>query len=483
MGKGEPKNHRRAKTSPDPSEVRPEIMEPSKKPLGKNRLKYAGGDTPGARHLHSCKSPPDLPEKTTEQLLQLLCPDFPFQQTVGATEVVPPPMPVSCGDLGTLGLLAPDPAMVGVGISGLLAADPAIVGVGVACLPQVLPSWDFWSPYGVPLPMPSMTMELQAAWAAALQASWPCLPAYLPGIDADTPAVEPLDPEAHTRETLLAALNHNTPAQGASDSSHAEEEFPVCGPGPLFCEQFQLSLAKETERQPEQAPDEARESCASTEAGELGMNGAAEPFVPGEHLLGPTDELAWCKAVQELQAFFLTSPDHLLASMWTGEQSVNSSSDPEPSLAAIPGSSAMRELPEGSTTLVIRNIPRRYTQDALVAEFIPDGSFDFVYQPYSFTNARTMGYAFINFRTHAAALEFQRSWHRTFLQDHGRTKHLDVAAADAQGLEVNLLQLNAKSVARLMRVGRLPLFFDEAGHRLDALKELGRRGIIPLRFY
>ncbi|CAE8609511.1 unnamed protein product [Polarella glacialis] len=113
--------------------------------------------------------------------------------------------------------------------------------------------------------------------------------------------------------------------------------------------------------------------------------------------------------------------------------------------------SSIRPVPLGFTTLVVRNIPARYNQEVLLTEFGPDGSFDLFFLPYSFKDGRTMGYAFINFVTHASALEFQQRWHRQFLQDHGRTKHLDVAAATVQGLRANLAQFNAKSIARLQR--------------------------------
>ncbi|CAE8604225.1 unnamed protein product [Polarella glacialis] len=137
-----------------------------------------------------------------------------------------------------------------------------------------------------------------------------------------------------------------------------------------------------------------------------------------------------------------------------------------------------RSVPDGFTTLVVRNIPARYNQEMLLAEFIPDGSFDFFFLPYSFKDARTGGIAFINFRTHALAFDFKQKWHRQFLQDHGRTKHLDVAAATTQGLEANLQQFNAKSIARFQRVGMLPVFLDESANHMDLLRELRRFGCI-----
>ncbi|CAE8616837.1 unnamed protein product [Polarella glacialis] len=174
---------------------------------------------------------------------------------------------------------------------------------------------------------------------------------------------------------------------------------------------------------------------------------------------------------------------------WQGESVSTPGVEEEvcpPTTAPVAVGLVTRSVPDGFTTLVIRNIPARYTQEMLLTEFIPDGSFDFFFLPYSFKNARTMGIAFINFRTHALALDFQGRWHRHFLQDHGRTKHLDVAAATVQGLEANLdvaaatvqVQFNAKSIARFQRVGMLPVFLDESDNRMAPLCELQRFGRI-----
>eukprot|EP00440_Ansanella_granifera_P056163 gb/GFBE01060873.1/.p1 GENE.gb/GFBE01060873.1/~~gb/GFBE01060873.1/.p1 ORF type:complete len:266 (+),score=30.50 gb/GFBE01060873.1/:1-798(+) len=143
------------------------------------------------------------------------------------------------------------------------------------------------------------------------------------------------------------------------------------------------------------------------------------------------------------------------------------------------GSIATRPVPLGYTTLVVRNIPARYNQEMLLREFGADGGLDFLHLPYSFRDQRTMGYAFLNFRTHQLAIKFQEKRHHTFLQDHGRTKYLDVTAATKQGLATNVLQFTPKSVARLQRVGMLPIFLNEVGVRVDAMREMQRYGVIP----
>lgn len=147
---------------------------------------------------------------------------------------------------------------------------------------------------------------------------------------------------------------------------------------------------------------------------------------------------------------------------------------PTPGVAAV-----SRELSAGFTTLVVRNVPARYTPNMLLQEFGPDGSFDFFFLPYSFRDSKTMGVVSINFRSHDLAVRFQKKWQRQFLKDHGRTKHLDVTAATYQGLAQNLKQFNPKNIARLECAGMLPVFLDLLGYRLDSVQELKQYGVLP----
>lgn len=134
-------------------------------------------------------------------------------------------------------------------------------------------------------------------------------------------------------------------------------------------------------------------------------------------------------------------------------------------------------VPTEFTTLVIRNIPTKYNQAMLLMEFQPDGAFDFFFLPYSFQHGRILGHALANFRSYQMALAFQEKWHRHFLTDHGCTKHLDVVAADVQGIEGNLAQLSFASLSRLHRANMLPVFFSESGLRLDTIAKLELLGI------
>eukprot|EP00930_Biecheleria_cincta_P069643 TRINITY_DN5735_c0_g3_i1.p1 TRINITY_DN5735_c0_g3~~TRINITY_DN5735_c0_g3_i1.p1 ORF type:complete len:343 (+),score=54.99 TRINITY_DN5735_c0_g3_i1:23-1030(+) len=140
---------------------------------------------------------------------------------------------------------------------------------------------------------------------------------------------------------------------------------------------------------------------------------------------------------------------------------------------------ALRPIPEGFTTLAVRNIPARYTKMTLLEEFEPDGSFDYFYVPYSFRLSRTTGVAFLNFLSHDLALDFQRKWHRRPLASSSEnSKHIDVAPADIQGLAENLKTFNPKSLARLARVGMLPVFLDGSGNCLDTVQVLQWSGVL-----
>lgn len=117
----------------------------------------------------------------------------------------------------------------------------------------------------------------------------------------------------------------------------------------------------------------------------------------------------------------------------------------------------LRTLPPGTTTLVIRNIPARYSRDKLVSEWESERDINFIFLPFDATLRRTTGCAYVNFSTHEGTLDFQRRLQGSFLLNHGAGKHLDVAAATLQGLEANLRQFTGK---QLPCESRLPAVFE-----------------------
>jgi len=77
-----------------------------------------------------------------------------------------------------------------------------------------------------------------------------------------------------------------------------------------------------------------------------------------------------------------------------------SSSSPAPTEKATEGKDAEPEQPSIYTTVMLRNIPNKYTREMLVNQLCVDykGLFDFMYLPIDFKNKCNVGYGFINFR-------------------------------------------------------------------------------------
>lgn len=91
---------------------------------------------------------------------------------------------------------------------------------------------------------------------------------------------------------------------------------------------------------------------------------------------------------------------------------------------------------EGKTTLVVHNVPDRYTQERLLMEWKPDGSYDFLYLPYRFKQRRASRYAFINFTTEEYARQFRKDWDGQRLP--GSKHSLSIRVARLQGLAANI---------------------------------------------
>lgn len=98
---------------------------------------------------------------------------------------------------------------------------------------------------------------------------------------------------------------------------------------------------------------------------------------------------------------------------------------------------AVEEGRDTRTSLMVRNIPNKYTQQMLLAEFEENGHgpgvIDFFYLPIDFKNRCNRGYAFINFVNYKDILDF----HRRYFGKHWRTfnsdKICDITYARIQG--------------------------------------------------
>jgi hypothetical protein len=99
------------------------------------------------------------------------------------------------------------------------------------------------------------------------------------------------------------------------------------------------------------------------------------------------------------------------------------------------------------TTMMLRNIPRRYTQEALMDEinaFGCKGAYDFLYLPIDMHNRWNVGHAFINFISPEVAELFRLAFTGYRF---GGEKACGVCASHIQGLAANLLQYE-KRVAK-----------------------------------
>jgi len=112
------------------------------------------------------------------------------------------------------------------------------------------------------------------------------------------------------------------------------------------------------------------------------------------------------------------------------------------------------------TTLMIRNVPVLYTREMLLFEWENNGSYDFLYLPYSCSMQRNLSYAFVNFTSEAAALAFIQRWQKKRLPHYTARKPLNISFAEVQGRDSNLLQLKKKRVKRIKINQCQPLIFE-----------------------
>jgi len=120
-------------------------------------------------------------------------------------------------------------------------------------------------------------------------------------------------------------------------------------------------------------------------------------------------------------------------------------------------SSVPRTLPPDVTTLVVRNVPAKFSPQKLLEVWSQDGAYNFLHVPYSFERRRRLGMAFINFVSHEAATRFMATWHGQKLADGSR--RLQIVAAEIQGLMENLWHLKAAHVEKFRNDNYMPLVF------------------------
>jgi len=152
-------------------------------------------------------------------------------------------------------------------------------------------------------------------------------------------------------------------------------------------------------------------------------------------------------AIAAVEAEAADAADQGDLSMQTGASSPRPKAASEMSHSQVPRNQNMEEMynatkDEPPTTIMIRNIPGRYSQNDLMMD-LKDlgfaGTYDFLYMPVDKGTAANVGYAFVNFVDPSYAEKCMRSFanHR-FSRHRSTSKLASVSVAHLQGLEKNL---------------------------------------------
>jgi len=114
------------------------------------------------------------------------------------------------------------------------------------------------------------------------------------------------------------------------------------------------------------------------------------------------------------------------------------------------------KLPKGTTTVMLRNIPNKYTRQMLIRVLNENfnGMYDFMYLPIDFKNKCNVGYGFLNMRTPEMCAQLATYFHgvdvRRCLPGFNSKKICEVTPARVQGLQDNVRRLqNSPVMAQL----------------------------------
>jgi len=126
---------------------------------------------------------------------------------------------------------------------------------------------------------------------------------------------------------------------------------------------------------------------------------------------------------------------------------------------------------EPPTTLMIRNIPCRYSQRDLVMDLRSkglEGVYDFLYMPMDQASSSSVGYAFVNFIHHSYAETCMKMFqgHR-FKRTRCAGKIASVSVAHIQGLEKNLQHYEKSAVNNSKQALRRPMIIANLSGRMQ----------------
>lgn len=93
------------------------------------------------------------------------------------------------------------------------------------------------------------------------------------------------------------------------------------------------------------------------------------------------------------------------------------------------------------TTLMVRNIPNKYSQRmvlGVIHKYGFKGTFDFLYVPSDFATRVNVGYCFVNFISPKYAQDFARVFHRMHLNGFKSKKLVQISLGTTQGFDANI---------------------------------------------
>jgi hypothetical protein len=132
---------------------------------------------------------------------------------------------------------------------------------------------------------------------------------------------------------------------------------------------------------------------------------------------------------------------------------------------------------DGVVTVMVRQIPRRFTQLMFLKEVNCsgfEGLFDFLYLPYDLKKGINVGYGFLNFITPQHAQEFRKAFDGSFLdkQIRCRAKPVRVHPASVQGYEANYRHFVQTKTGQKQDPQFSPLFFPKESVPEEAVSSM-----------
>jgi len=115
------------------------------------------------------------------------------------------------------------------------------------------------------------------------------------------------------------------------------------------------------------------------------------------------------------------------------------------------------------TTVMVRNLPNKYTQQKLLEDLCDQGfflprDFDFFYLPMDHASAANLGYCFVNFVTTEIANRFAAIFQGIQLRRYNSAKTIVVMPASVQGYEQNYAYYSTTRVAKAQDPQFRPIF-------------------------